>query len=104
MILEIDDENRVRTLTLNRPDALNAFNEALYDATTGALRDAADDSQVAVVLLTGLGRAFRAGAPLPGEIRAARDRNNACFAELMGAQANAAALSAFTKPSRDTQD
>ena len=33
MILQIDDENRVRTLTLNRPDVLNAFNEALYEAT-----------------------------------------------------------------------
>ena len=43
MLLQIDDENRVRTLTLNRPEALNAFNEALYDATAQALLDAADD-------------------------------------------------------------
>lgn len=64
MILEIDDEDRVRTLTLNRPEALNAFNEALYEATTDALRDAADDPQVAVVLLTGRGRAFSAGTDL----------------------------------------
>ena len=33
MTLDIADLNRVRTLTLNRPEALNAFNEALYDAT-----------------------------------------------------------------------
>ncbi len=64
MILEIDDENRVRTLTLNRPDALNAFNEALYQATAEALSAAGDDPQVAVVLLTGAGRAFSAGADL----------------------------------------
>ena len=38
MILQVDDENRVRTLTLNRPEALNAFNEALYEATAEALR------------------------------------------------------------------
>ncbi|MGC2676379.1 MAG: enoyl-CoA hydratase/isomerase family protein, partial [Mycobacterium sp.] len=31
MILQIDDRHRVRTLTLNRPEALNAFNEALYE-------------------------------------------------------------------------
>jgi len=37
MTLHIADENRVRTLTLDRPEALNAFNEALYDATADAL-------------------------------------------------------------------
>ncbi|WKG00951.1 enoyl-CoA hydratase/isomerase family protein [Mycolicibacterium sp. HK-90] len=64
MTLLIEDDNRVRTLTLNRPDALNAFNEALYDETTRALRAAADDPDVAVVLLTGAGRAFSAGNDL----------------------------------------
>ena len=63
-ILSISDDARVRTLTLNRPDALNAFNEALYDALTIALRDAADDPAVAVVLITGAGRAFSAGTDL----------------------------------------
>ncbi|MEE6169713.1 MULTISPECIES: enoyl-CoA hydratase/isomerase family protein [unclassified Mycolicibacterium] len=64
MNLLIDDVNRVRTLTFNRPDALNAFNEALYDETTVALRAAADDPEVGVVLLTGTGRAFSAGNDL----------------------------------------
>ncbi|TXI56719.1 enoyl-CoA hydratase/isomerase family protein [Mycolicibacterium mageritense] len=64
MNLTIDDANRVRTLTFNRPDALNAFNEALYDETTTALRAAAEDPEVAVVLLTGAGRAFSAGNDL----------------------------------------
>jgi len=62
--LLIEDDNRVRTLTLNRPEALNAFNEALYDATAQALLDAAADPEVAVVLLTGAGRAFSAGTDL----------------------------------------
>ncbi|MGB8506402.1 MAG: enoyl-CoA hydratase/isomerase family protein, partial [Mycobacterium sp.] len=35
-MLDISDDNRVRTLTLNRPEALNAFNEALYDETAQA--------------------------------------------------------------------
>ena len=69
MTLLIDDQNRVRTLTLNRPDALNAFNEALYDATTEALLAAADDPEVAVVLITGAGRAFSAGQDL-GDMQA----------------------------------
>ncbi|MCW2775290.1 MAG: crotonase [Nocardioides sp.] len=64
MSLQISDEKRVRTLTLDRPDALNAFDEALYDATTEALREAAEDPGVAVVLLTGNGRAFSAGTDL----------------------------------------
>jgi enoyl-CoA hydratase/carnithine racemase len=62
--LQIDDHSKVRTLTFNRPDALNAFNEALYDATAEALLAAADDPEVAVVLLTGAGRAFCAGTDL----------------------------------------
>jgi enoyl-CoA hydratase/carnithine racemase len=62
--LLISDVNRVRTLTLDRPDVLNAFNEALYEATAVAIREAADDPAVAVVVLTGNGRAFSAGNDL----------------------------------------
>ena len=64
MPLQIHDGQRVRTLTLDRPDALNAFDEELYDATADALLAAADDPGVAVVLLTGAGRAFSAGTDL----------------------------------------
>lgn len=63
-MLRIEDTDRVRVLTLDRPDALNAFNEALYDATTVALRDAAVDDTIAVVVITGAGRAFSAGADI----------------------------------------
>lgn len=62
--LLIVDDNRVRTLTLNRPEALNAFNEALYEATAVAITEAAADPDVAVLLLTGNGRAFSAGNDL----------------------------------------
>jgi enoyl-CoA hydratase/carnithine racemase len=60
-VLDIRDTDRIRIVTLDRPDALNAFNEALYDATTEALMVAADDPEVAVVVITGTGRAFSAG-------------------------------------------
>jgi enoyl-CoA hydratase/carnithine racemase len=60
-VLEITDVDRIRTIRLDRPDALNAFNEALYDATADALIDAAADNSVAVVVITGTGRAFSAG-------------------------------------------
>lgn len=60
-MLGIRDEGRVRILTLDRPDALNAFNEALYTSTTTALAQAAKSPDVAVVVVTGAGRAFSAG-------------------------------------------
>lgn len=60
-VLDITDIDRIRILTLQRPEALNAFNEALYDATTDALSDAAADNSVAVVVITGSGRSFSAG-------------------------------------------
>ncbi|OLT13110.1 crotonase [Actinomadura sp. CNU-125] len=63
-VLLVEDADRVRSITLNRPEALNAFNEALYDALTDALLEAAEDPAVAVVLLTGTGRAFSAGTDL----------------------------------------
>ena len=40
-MLTTETTDRVRVLTLDRPDALNAFNEALYDALAQALLDAA---------------------------------------------------------------
>jgi enoyl-CoA hydratase/carnithine racemase len=94
--LLIDDENRVRTLTLNRPEALNAFNEALYDATTQALLDAAEDPEVAVVLLTGAGRGFSAGTDL-AEMQA-RITDPQFQEGKYGFRGLIEALSAFTKP------
>ena len=63
-LVRVVDSARVRTVTLDRVDTLNAFNEALYDAVTETLLSSADDPQVAVVLLTGSGRAFCAGTDL----------------------------------------
>lgn len=63
-MLTITDQDRVRLLTLDRPDALNAFNEALYDAVAEALIAAGGDDSVAVVVITGSGRAFSAGQDL----------------------------------------
>jgi len=63
-MLGLDDHDRVRLLTLDRPEALNAFDNALYDATAAALNEAAADDEVAVVVITGSGRAFSAGQDL----------------------------------------
>ena len=72
-MLRIDDHGRVRVLTLDRPDALNAFNEALYDAVADALIEANSDPSVAVVMITGNGRGFSAGTDLLEMHRIATD-------------------------------
>jgi enoyl-CoA hydratase/carnithine racemase len=63
-ILIGEDRDRVRLLTFNRPDRANAFNEELYHAAADALRAAASDDDVAVVVFTGAGKAFCAGTDL----------------------------------------
>jgi len=54
----------VLTLTLNRPEALNSFTVEMKEALLAALKDAARDRDVRVVVLTGAGRAFSAGQDL----------------------------------------
>jgi len=54
----------VALVTLNRPDSLNAFNTDLRRDLAHAMREAAADTSVRVVVLTGAGRAFSAGADL----------------------------------------
>jgi 2-(1,2-epoxy-1,2-dihydrophenyl)acetyl-CoA isomerase len=56
--------NQVATVMLNRPNDLNAFNQALSRDLGAALRVAATDDEIRVVLLGGHGRAFSAGADL----------------------------------------
>jgi len=70
-VLRIEDADRVRLLTLDRPGALHAFDDDLYDAVRDALLDAAERPDVAVVLITGHGRAFSAGQDL-GEMERPR--------------------------------
>jgi enoyl-CoA hydratase/carnithine racemase len=60
----VEDHGRVRLVTLNRPDALNAFNNELFDELTDAFLAAASHDGVHAVVLTGAGRAFSAGADL----------------------------------------
>lgn len=62
----------IRYLTLNRPDKLNAMNDALVSQLSAALRAAEDDPDVSVVVLAGAGRAFCAGADLGGEGRSGK--------------------------------
>lgn len=54
----------VLTITLNRPDVLNAFNRKMTDEMQDALKKAERDSAVRCVVFTGAGRAFSAGEDL----------------------------------------
>src|SRR2546428_686204 len=54
----------VGTVTLNRPEKLNAFDRALCDELTDALRMLAQSDGVRAIVITGAGRAFCAGADL----------------------------------------
>ena len=56
----------VATLTLNRPDALNALNSQLRRELSGALKAITRDEAVRSVVITGAGRGFCAGADLRG--------------------------------------
>ncbi|MBD1544971.1 2-(1,2-epoxy-1,2-dihydrophenyl)acetyl-CoA isomerase PaaG [Roseibium aggregatum] len=58
------EDQRVLTLTLNRPDKLNSFNEDMHYALRAGLERARDDANIGAVLLTGAGRGFCAGQDL----------------------------------------
>jgi 2-(1,2-epoxy-1,2-dihydrophenyl)acetyl-CoA isomerase len=58
----------VATLTLSRPESMNALTDPLYDALLEALPRLADDMSIGAVVLTGAGRAFCAGGDVKSMI------------------------------------
>jgi len=78
--VEYEVRGRVAEITLNRPEASNAFDVAMTRALADAFRRAAADTDVDVVLLKGRGRLFCAGGDL-GAMAGAQDRA-AVLAEL----------------------
>ena len=54
-------ENRVATVTLNRPDKMNAYSEIMVHEILAAMADARDDDGVRAAILTGAGRGFCSG-------------------------------------------
>jgi 2-(1,2-epoxy-1,2-dihydrophenyl)acetyl-CoA isomerase len=71
--VEVSHEGTIQTITLNRPDVLNAFDRAMHAALGRALKEARDPD-VRAVVITGAGRGFCVGQDLtefreaPGDI------------------------------------
>ncbi|RPJ40993.1 MAG: hypothetical protein EHM19_12760 [Candidatus Latescibacterota bacterium] len=70
--MEIRAEGAVARLSLNRPDVRNAFDETMIGELLEAFRALAGDDSIRVVIVTGAGRAFSAGADLEWMRRTAR--------------------------------
>jgi 2-(1,2-epoxy-1,2-dihydrophenyl)acetyl-CoA isomerase len=87
-------DGAVFTITLNRPDVLNALNKAVQDGVAAALKDARDP-EVRAVVLTGAGRGFCVGQDLTEFREAAGDIGS----RLRGTyQPNVLAIRALEKP------
>ena len=63
--LKIEREGRLLTITMNRPDSLNAADALLHEELADVFYDVATDPGSDVIVLTGAGRAFSAGGDIP---------------------------------------
>jgi enoyl-CoA hydratase/carnithine racemase len=71
-VIRSDLRDGVRLLTLDRPDVLNAFNADQFELMAERMVEAQEDPATKVVVLTGAGRAFSAGADLSGQPNSGR--------------------------------
>ena len=89
ILFEITDG--IAQLTLNRPDKLNSFTQAMHEEVRDAMARIAADKSVRVMVLTGAGRGFCAGQDLsdravePGSQGVDRSRCKALFFQQAGA-------------------
>lgn len=73
--LLVERDGAVAVVTLNRPDALNATNEALHGALARVWGELDADTEIAAIVLTGAGKAFSAGGDLDLLQRMADDKD-----------------------------
>ena len=79
--ISFDRVERVLTVTLNRPDALNATDEQLHKELSRVFADIAQDKETRAVILTGAGKAFCAGGDLKHGLTMNRDQTDAMVEE-----------------------
>jgi len=76
-------KENVATLTLNRPDKLNALDPALINDLVKAVSEVTDDESVRAVIFTGAGRSFSAGGDVVKDIAPLRERSPSDFDSYM---------------------
>jgi 2-(1,2-epoxy-1,2-dihydrophenyl)acetyl-CoA isomerase len=84
-MIDVHAAGGITTITLNRPDKLNAFAGAMREILLAALRDAAADATCRVVIITGAGRAFCAGGDVEFMAGLQREQNVEAFRKLLDA-------------------
>lgn len=95
-----EQQQGILTITLNRPDKLNAFTDTMLDELTAAFQQAAAEPQVRVVVLTGAGRGFCAGQDLGFAVQNGAGQEGFSYGEHLKAHYDPLILGiqAFPKP------
>ncbi len=98
--LLVEQYGAVTTLSLNRPERLNALSEGMAAALVDAIAQAATDPAIRVVILRGSGRAFSAGGDVKQMAQDAADGRPAAYFDrpLSGIHAAAIAIRNLEKP------
>jgi 2-(1,2-epoxy-1,2-dihydrophenyl)acetyl-CoA isomerase len=98
-MIEKETDNHITTITLNRPEKLNAFSGTMREDLLAALGAAAGDPGCRVVVITGAGRAFCAGGDVEYMSGLQKDRNVDAFRKLLDAGRDVVtAIVEMTKP------
>jgi enoyl-CoA hydratase len=95
MAVDIERDGQIAVLTMNRPDALNAFDSEQLRAMLSAVTDVASDSRLRAVVLTGAGKSFAAGADIK-EMAGMTPREALAFGQM--GHAVGAAIAAAPQP------
>jgi 2-(1,2-epoxy-1,2-dihydrophenyl)acetyl-CoA isomerase len=84
-MINTEADNHITTITLNRPEKLNAFSGTMREDLLAALRAASGDPGCRVVVITGAGRAFCAGGDVEYMSGLQKDGNVDAFRKLLDA-------------------
>jgi enoyl-CoA hydratase/carnithine racemase len=97
--IDITEDDRIVTITLNRPEKLNAFAGHMRRDLAEALEEAGSDHNVRVVVITGAGRAFCAGGDVKFMAELIERKESEEFCRLLGsARRVITAIRQMTKP------